>query len=367
MAKKKATTAPKFSDDASNYLLDKYGGIIKSGSEVLSQIQELKILSFSPALDLALCGGIREGTVVGIAGPPKAGKTTSILHFAAKCQKLGKLVVYLNTEGRLNSQNFEGVKDLNVDALTIVESTDETPVAGETFLDIAEYYGKNVPGCVILIDSLSALVPKEELEGGLDAQVRNKLPRLLAQYFKRAGHYVAKNRVIVICIAHQIADTGPSRQTKMTDCGNKFQYQVGTNLVIAFRSRWKGKTESDPDPGQVINWLVKTCNTGGLPETTAEGWLRYGIGIDEVQEMIQACCECRLITGTGWYTMTALAEDLNNPEVIGYLNDKGVKLTKQEDIDKAFKFNGIPRVHNFFMEHPQFVPIMLQKMSELFV
>lgn len=366
MAKKAAKVA-KFDDDASNYLFNKYGDIIKSGADVLTQIQDLKTLSFSPALDMALGGGLREGTVVGIAGPPKTGKTTAVLHFAAKCQKLGKLVVYLNTEGRLNSQNFEGVKDLDVEALKIVESTDKEAVSGEMFLEIAEYYGKNVPGCIILIDSLSSLVPKAELEGDLNAQTRNSLPRLLSQFFKRAGHYVAKNGTILICIAHQIADTGPSRQTKMTDCGNMFQYQVGTNLVITHRSRWKGKAEGDPDPGQVINWEIKTSNTGGTPGTTVEGWLRYGIGIDEVQELMQAGCECRLIKDAGsWYTISALVEDTENELVAKYLKDNGIG-DKPEDIERAFKFQGAAKMHTFFTENPQFVELLLSKMTELYV
>ena len=368
MAKKKAD---KFNDDASNHIFSKYGNIIKSGSEVLSQIGELKVLSFSPALDAILGGGIREGTVVGLAGPPKAGKTTSILHFAAKCQKIDKQVIYLNTEGRLNSQNFDGVKDLDVESLRIVESTDEKPVAGEDFLDIAEYYGKNVPGCIILIDSLSALVPRDELEGTLNAQTRNKLPRLLGQYFRRSSHYVAKNGVIVICIAHQIADTSPSRQTKMTDCGNKFQYQVGTNLVITHRSRWKGKTDADPDPGQCINWEIKTCNTGGTPGTTAEGYLRYGIGIDETQELIQAACECRLIKDAGsWYTISVLANNTENEAIQDYLtNEKGLDLSKakQEDIDKAFKFQGGAKVYDFLSSRPEFLEIVNKEIQDLYV
>jgi len=366
MAKKAAVEKKKkFDDDTSNALLKEYGDIIKSGSEVLGEIQELKTISVSPALDSALNGGIREGTVVGIAGAPKTGKTTAALNFAAKCQAKGKLVVYLNSEGRLNSQNFDGVKGLDVAALKIVESTDKVAVTGEMFLDIAERYGKTVPGCVILIDSLSSLVPKNEMEDKLNAQTRNSLPRLLAQFFKRSSHYITKNGIILICIAHQIADTGPSRKTKMTDCGNMFQYQVGTNLVINFKTPWKGK-EGESDIGQCLNWEVLTSNTGAIPGTKVVGWLRYGIGIDDVKEMLEAACEYRLISGSGWYTVCALSEDPEHPLVAKYLEEKGTDTSKQENIDKAFKFQGMAKLQAFFQDHPEFIPVMNEKMNELF-
>ena len=136
MAKKKKAEESeknKFGEDlVSNEIASKYKENIKRGTEVLEGIRKKKIISFSPALDSVIGGGVREGTVIGIAGPPKVGKTTAVLHFLARCQKQGKKCVYLNTEGRMNSQNFDGIKDLNPEELIIVESGEKEILSGDS-------------------------------------------------------------------------------------------------------------------------------------------------------------------------------------------------------------------------------------------
>ena len=114
MAKKKKTN--KFTEDVvSSTVVSTYGDVVRTGSEVLDNLNNLQVIGVSPALDIALGGGLREGSCVVMTGDPKSGKTTTALHFAAKCQALGKKVIYANTEGRLAKQNFEGIKDLDPD------------------------------------------------------------------------------------------------------------------------------------------------------------------------------------------------------------------------------------------------------------
>ena len=89
MAKKKAKN--KFEDDVvSNAIVKKYGDIVEEGTKVLKDLESFKNLSISPALDLALGGGLREGSVTIMAGDPKTGKTTTALYAAAKAQAAGK-------------------------------------------------------------------------------------------------------------------------------------------------------------------------------------------------------------------------------------------------------------------------------------
>ena len=105
MSKTKKITG-KFSEDAvSNSIVSKYGDVVRSGTEVLQNINSLGVIGISPALDIALGGGLREGSVVVMTGDPKSGKTTTALHFAAKCQKLNKRIIYINTEPILETSN----------------------------------------------------------------------------------------------------------------------------------------------------------------------------------------------------------------------------------------------------------------------
>ena len=136
MAKKK--TKNKFEDDQiTNNIISKYGDIVESGEKVLHDLEHYQVLSVSPALDLALGGGLREGQCVVMTGDPKTGKTTTALYFAAKAQQLGRNIIYFNTEGRLTKENFRGIKGLDPSKMKIVQSTDEEPVvSAEKFLNI---------------------------------------------------------------------------------------------------------------------------------------------------------------------------------------------------------------------------------------
>lgn len=363
---KKAST--KFSEDSvSSSIVSKYGDVVRSGTEVLESINSLEIIGLSPSLDIALGGGLREGSVVVMTGDPKSGKTTTALHFASKCQKLGKRVIYVNTEGRLSKQNFDGIKGLQPDNILIIESTDDRILSAEDFLNIIEYYINNDPGCLIIADSLSNMVPACELEGEVRTGVRNALPRLLSMFFKRISGTLMKNKTILICITHNIANTGgsPYAPQKMADCGNMLQYQAGTNMVITHRGKWQVPKDTGQHVGQIANWSIKTSNAGGRPNSTAESWIRYGIGIDEVQEIVQIACEFRLIKASGaWYTIQCAVDESNNTVVLKTLQQNNVGQTPEE-IEKFFKFQGVNNVSEFLTNNPTIAQFVYEKIKEL--
>lgn len=368
MSKKKVGQSKFAEDSVSNSIISKYGDVIRSGTEVLESINSLQIIGVSPALDIALGGGLREGSVVVMTGDPKSGKTTTALHFASKCQAHGKRVIYVNTEGRLSRQNFDGIKGLNPDAILIVESTDERILSAEDFLNITEYYINNDPGCLIIADSLSNMVPSCELEGEVRTGVRNALPRLLSMFFKRISGTLMKNKTILICITHNIANTGgsPYAPQKMADCGNMLQYQAGTNMVITHRGKWQVPKDTGPHVGQIANWNIKTSNAGGRPNSTAESWIRYGIGIDEVQEIMQIACEFRLIKSSGaWYTIQCAVDCSDHPTIIKAIEDNNVNKTP-EDIERFFKFQGSNNVCEFLTKNPDIAGFIYTKIKELY-
>ena len=366
MSKTKKPT--KFSEDSvSSSIISKYGDVVRSGTEVLENINSLNVIGVSPALDIALGGGIREGSVVVMTGDPKSGKTTTALHFASKCQQKGKRVIYVNTEGRLSRQNFDGIKNLNADNILIIESTDERVLSAEDFLNIIEYYINNDPGCLIIADSLSNMVPAVELEGEVRTGVRNALPRLLSMFFKRISGTLMKNKVMLICITHNIANTGgsPYAPQKMADCGNMLQYQAGTNMVITHRGKWQVPKDTGPHVGQIANWSIKTSNAGGRPNSTAEGWIRYGIGVDEVQEIIQIACEFRLIKSAGaWYTIQCAVDEPSHLIVAKVIADNNVG-SSTEELEKFFKFQGVNNVAEYLNSTPSIAEFIYQKIKEL--
>jgi recombination protein RecA len=362
MAKKKINT--EFEDDPiSNQINKKYGNIIESGSRVLETLESFETLGISPALDIALGGGIREGTCVVMTGDPKTGKTTTALHFAAKAQALGKNIFYFNTEGRLTKENFKGIKNLDVNTIKIVQATDSKPlVSAEDYLNILETYIKNTPDLVAIIDSTSSMVPQDELDGEIRTGVRNALPRLLSMFFKRTSGDVSRMKAIVIFVTHNIANTGGSRWSpaKMADCGNMLQYQAGTNMVITHRGKWEVPKDSGNHIGQVANWVIKTSAAGGIPNSTAASWIRYGIGIDEAQEVAQICCDFSLIKRSGaWYAITSCIENQEDPVIKSWMLE-----SEEKDAEKAFKFQGMEKVTIFLEENPTICDFLYQQIRE---
>jgi len=361
---KKAKSA-KFEDDiVSSQIVSKYGNIIENGDSVLNSLKSLNVIGFSPALDMALGGGLREGSCVVMTGDPKTGKTTCALYFAAKCQALGKNIVYVNTEGRLTKENFTGIKGLNPSLIKIVQSTEECPViSAETYLNVIESYVKNTSDLVLIVDSVSNMVPQDELEGQIRTGIRNSLPRLLSLFLKRISGDVSRTKAILIFITHNIANTGGSRFSpqKMSDCGNMLQYQAGTNMVITHKGKWvsnSGPSDEDsgdgnePHIGQIAYWTIKTSAAGGIPNSKADSWIRYGVGIDEVQEIVQIATEFTLIKKSGaWYEISAAIEHKNDPVIKNFLIKNGVNIDDDEAVSKSFKFQGGPKTTDFLRQN----------------
>jgi len=367
MAKKK-TSKIEHKDPVIAGLSKKYGNIIESGTKVLESLENYDILSVSPVLDLALGGGLREGQCVVMTGDPKTGKTTTALYAAAKAQARGKKVYYLNTEGRLTKENFRGIKGLDIDAIQIVQATDDTPiVSAETYLNVLERLIKEEPELFVIVDSTSNMVPQDEIDGEIRTGVRNALPRLLSMFFKRISGDVARMKAIAVFITHNIANTGGSRfsPNKMADCGNMLQFQAGTNMVITHRGKWEVPKESGNHVGQVANWIIKTSAAGGTPMTTASSWIRYGVGIDEAQELAQIGTDFAMISARGaWYTFTTFVENKDNPIIKNWLVDNEVELT-DESIERAFKFQGMEKVVNFLNDNPELMDFLYDEIKEI--
>lgn len=350
MAKKKAKN--KFDDDpVSNQVIGLFGNIVEQGDKVLQDLEDFKTIGLSPALDLALGGGIREGSVVVMTGDPKTGKTTTSLYFAAKAQAAGKNIHYFNTEGRLTKENFKGIKGLDVEKIKIIQATEEKPVvSAEDFLNSLEFYIKNSSDFVAIVDSASNMVPQDELDGLIRGGVRAQLPKLLSMFFKRISGDVARTKAILIFITHNIANTGGSRwsPSKVADCGNMLQYQAGTNMVITHRGKWEETDDSGNDVGQIANWVVKTSAAGGKPNSSATSYIRYGVGIDELRELTEIANELTFIKQAGaWYTVITAIENRTDPAIKAVLEKHEVDPDKLEDVEKFFKFQGMAKLNDF--------------------
>ncbi len=359
---------PKATQKKPEYLakiFKEYGNIISSGLQVLEEKKNYKVISVSPAIDVALGGGIREGSWLTLTGDPKSGKTTTAMQIAANCQKDGRPIIYLDVEGRLKDLNFE-VHDLDPDKMEIVHPEDK-PLPAEDFLDVAhklmshpDYYG-----AVLIIDSISSLLPAKELDGDMTPG-RAGLPKVLSIFTKKIGQLLPRQRGLVIAVTHYIANTGGFGKHKMSDGGNKIQYQADTRMEIAGGgekvsavSPW---TNASGDRiGQVVNWKI-ICSSMGAPGGQVQSYLRYGHGIDKTQEILMLACDLGLIEKAGsWFSCTFMGEckDLAK-EIRPELN-----VDDEEVMNKAFKFQGQDKLYVFLSENPKLVEYLESMIKEM--
>lgn len=297
-------------------LQKKYGDVVMSSEQVLSRHSQ--VIPFSPKLNIGLSGGIPEGSWVIMSGPAKCGKSTSSLDFAATAQKEeygGRHVYYLDVEGRLKKMNLEGIAGLNQDQFSVISSTEGHILSAEEYLNIASEIIKSEPGCVLIIDSASALCSSKELSEDISGQTRALGPKILAAFCRQLGGVVPIQRCIVIMMQHLIANTSGWGPTQYEDGGRKAQYQVDVKLRCKGSQKWE---DSEKQIGQTVNWEVMTSALGP-PGQKVQSYIRYGTGIDHVWETVDVACDLGLIDKSGaWFNLDYLeAEGLDSVKVQG--------------------------------------------------
>jgi recombination protein RecA len=287
--------------------------IILTGNAIVDK--KSVIIPVSPSLDVVLNGGIPEGSFVVLTGQPKCGKTTTSLDFAATAQKKeyqGDLkspreVYYLNIEGRLKKRDLEGIPNLDLDRFHVIGSQQGKILHAEEYLQIGEKIINEVPGCVLIIDSYSALCTEAEITSEMDKMQRADGAKLLAKFCRKVANVIPVNKNIVIGITHLMGNpTGYGAEFKEKS-GQAIAYQTDIKLRAKTFKAWTLGTEGT-QVGQEIEWQVM-CSALGPPGGQITSYIRYGQGIDKYTEAITLGSDLGIIhKGGAWYTLTSLAD-----------------------------------------------------------
>tara|TARA_R100000152_G_C6781331_1_gene215611 strand:+ start:923 stop:1954 length:1032 start_codon:yes stop_codon:yes gene_type:complete len=322
-----------------------FGKVVSKGSELLSAKEELKPISISPALDLALNGGILEGTWTIISGDPKTGKSTTCLQICKNAQDENRPVIYVDGESRLKAYNLVGIEGLDLDKIQIIHSPEDAEsLSAEDFLDIAASLIKRPEnqGAVCVIDSCSSLVPRSELEEGASATLRASLPKLLSHWIKKVSQTIVKNKIIVLIITHYITNTSGYGKIKIPDCGVMVQYQADTRLDIAKIEPWE---EGNKKIGQLVHWKI-SCSSMGASGTECTSYIKYNKGIDKEKEVIELAESFGIIEKAGaWYSLPFL---------------EGTKKYKE-----APKFQGQAKVYDFLVENEDIFVLIKEQVGAM--
>jgi recombination protein RecA len=344
-------------------IIKKYGNVIISGSKLLESRKDYKTIHLSPIVDIALGGGIKEGSWVILSGKQKSGKTVSAMQLAYNCQKEGRPVIYINSEGRLKDMNFE-IPGLDPEKMIIVTSENE-PLSAEAFLEITHKLvsSKENEGCLCIIDSVSSLIPAKDLEEEVSGMIRPGLPKILSNFTKKMGQIVPNQRATMVMITHMITNTSGYGKHMNADSGVKIQYQADTNMEVKEVKAWM---QGDTQVGQAVTWKI-LCSSMGPPGGECQSWIKYGQGIDKVQEIIIMGQEAGLISGSTWVTCDFL---FSNPKLVKEmfnqveLNSEGTYVDPVNTI-KLCKFQGQEKLYNFISSNPKVFELLESNIREL--
>jgi len=279
MAKK---TTPKKSDssieDTLKDIQTKFGeeAIIKLGDKPKVGIDAIPTGSIG--LDEALgVGGLPRGRIIEIFGPESSGKTTLSLHAIAEAQKKDGICAFIDAEHALDPEYAARI-GVNLDHLLVSQ-----PDNGEQALEIVESLVRSGKLDIIVVDSVAALTPKDEIEGDMGAHHVGKQARLMSQALRKLTAIVAKSKTVVIFINQIRMQIGVMFGNPETTPGGK-ALKFYTSVRLDIRRIAQIKKGDEIMGGRVRVKVVK--NKVAAPFKSTEFDLMYNEGISREGEII---------------------------------------------------------------------------------
>lgn len=249
------------------------------------------IPSGSIGLDWALgIGGYPRGRILEIYGPESSGKTTLTLHAIAEAQKKGGVCAFIDAEHALDPEYAKKI-GVKIDELLVSQ-----PDTGEQALEIVEGLVRSGKVDIVVIDSVAALTPKDEIEGDMGSYQVGKQARLMSQALRKLTAIVSKSKTIVIFINQIRMQIGVMFGNPETTTGGK-ALKFYTSVRLDIRRIAQIKKGEEVVGGRHRIKVVK--NKVAAPFRTTEFDLMYNEGISTEGELLALGEKLGLVTKSG--------------------------------------------------------------------
>jgi recombination protein RecA len=192
--------------------------------------------------DVIGCGGVPRGRIIEIYGPESAGKTAISMHIAGRAQKAGGVVAMVDAEHALMLSQAKSI-GVNVDELIISQ-----PDYGEQALEVALALIEAGAVDVLVVDSVSALVPKAELDGDMGDSHMGLQARLMSQAMRKLVGVTEKTGTVLIFINQVREKIGVMYgNPEVTTGGRALKFYASVRLEVRRLSKTDGGELIDPE------------------------------------------------------------------------------------------------------------------------
>ena len=289
----------------------------------------------SLALDAALgIGGVPKGSIIEIYGPESSGKTTLALHIVAEAQKRGGEAAFVDAEHALDPV-YAAALGVDTDNLLVSQ-----PDTGEQALEITDALVRSGAVDVVVVDSVAALVPKQEIEGEMGDTFVGLQARLMSQALRKLAGTISKTNCVVIFINQLRMKIGVMYgNPETTTGGNALKFYASVRLDVR-------RVEAIKEGGNVIGnkTRVKVVkNKVAPPFREAMFEIMYGQGISKWGELVDLAVQMDIVQKSGsWFSMgderigqgaNSVKEYLiNNPEIAAEVEAKVREKLMQQSI-----------------------------------